>query len=335
MIRGHYGEYIVQIKARRINRIDVIVIAEIVARRSDKDHPCVPCSFDRVIKSLGIETAAPRSIYDFGAVIDRVRDRFNRVAGEYRLVFREIVGDYLQGHQLDIPAGAGDTHAVVPNRTGDPGYVSAVKPVVVGIAVPVAELPGAGAGEIIAVNVVHVSVAVIVDAGRSILLGLVDPHIVRQVRVPIVDARIGNCDYDIGTARIDIPCIVGVDVGIRRAAGLARVIQRPLLGVIRVVGNKKQLVLVVRLGIQDVGRAVESSKSVQDACALGQSYGRQAGCDIVIDFVHLGPVDYGSRDHTSHCASGPRPGHQLNAGSRISETHNQFVRFIDFPPVLQ
>ena len=91
--------------------------------------------------------------------------------------------------------------------------------------------------EVVAVDVVDEPVAVVVDAVAGDLAG-VDPDVVLQVRVQVVDTRVDNRHDDVGTAGGDVPGLGGVDVGVGQAVGLAGVVQADLLGEPWVVGER-------------------------------------------------------------------------------------------------
>src|SRR5262249_9210453 len=81
--------------------------------------------------------------------------------------------------------------------------------------------------EVVTVDVVHVPVAVVVDAVPRDLVR-VAPDVGDQVRVVVVHAAVEHGDEDVGRAGGDLPRLGGVDVGVRRVAPLAGVVEVPL-----------------------------------------------------------------------------------------------------------
>src|SRR5918996_640350 len=113
---------------------------------------------------------------------------------------------------LRAPVDAGDSRAVVADRSDDPSDVRAVPVVVVRVVVVAHEVPAA--------PVVDVAVAVVVEpvgAAAGTVLAGVDPEVPRQVGMRHVEAGVENPDHDIGTATRDSPGFLGVDVIVGRA----------------------------------------------------------------------------------------------------------------------
>jgi hypothetical protein len=107
-----------------------------------------------------------RVVRDVGAVGGRVEDRAHRIRSRPTAVR----ADELQTHQPHLLADARDPDAVVPDGADRPSDVRAVAVVVGGIVVVVYEIPAA--------PVVHVAVAVVVDAVRAAVVAVlsrIDP----------------------------------------------------------------------------------------------------------------------------------------------------------------
>jgi hypothetical protein len=73
------------------------------------------------------------------------------------------------------------------------------------------------------VHVVHVTVAVVVEAVARDLTGI-RPDVRREVGVVVVDPAVDDGDDDRGIADRDLPGLRCVDVRVGRAAGLTRVV---------------------------------------------------------------------------------------------------------------
>ena len=88
-------------------------------------------------------------------------------------------------------------------------------------------------------NVIHISVAVVVDSCRSVLLRLIDPHVVREVRVGIFHRGVAYCNHNVRGAGCECPCILytyirALPCGFRDAL-VACVQKIPLIAVVWVV----------------------------------------------------------------------------------------------------
>ncbi len=105
----------------------------------------------------------------------------------------------------------------------------------------------------------------------------------------IVNSCIGNGYDNRRITGLKVPRLRGVYIGIIGSTGLAGVIQTPQLRKHRIIGNGKQLVLVVRLGVQNVGRLVEPDKSLRNRRALRQLYYSKARRNLTIFFFYLCP----------------------------------------------
>ena len=115
-----------------------------------------------------------------------------------------VIVEELEGHQLGIPVDSDDTAAVVAlagNRAGD---VRAVTMNVHRIAIVV--------GEVVAVDIVHVAVTIVVDAvaGDFARIG---PDVLHQIGMRVVDPRVDDANEDIG-AGLNAPRLGRIDIGI-------------------------------------------------------------------------------------------------------------------------
>ena len=75
---------------------------------------------------------------------------------------------------------------------------------------------------------------VIVNAVAGDFAG-VAPHVRRKVRVGVINTRIHDADDNAAAASGDVPCFRCIDVRVPLAAGLARVIQAPVVGGVKLV----------------------------------------------------------------------------------------------------
>ena len=223
-----------------------IVVETVVAgRRDEEDARRVGCR-DRVLQELGEGAATPARVDQPGAVVDGVLDGHGRGVGETGAGGIEE----LQGHEPSLPGRA--HHAETVGGGGDDApHVGTVAVVVLGVAVAI--------DPVVAVDVVHETVGVVVEPVGRDLAG-VDPEVGGQVHMGRVDAGVDDGDDDAGIADRHVPRLGGVDVGIGDAAGLAGVVQAPLLGEIEVAGQQIGLQPEVGLGAlhpRDSGEAVD------------------------------------------------------------------------------
>ena len=90
---------------------------------------------------------------------------------------------------------------------------------------------GARDGGVDAVDVVDVAVGIVVDGdGSGVSLDGVNPEVAVDVLVLEEHAGVHHADDHIGCLAADIPSGEGLDVGAGGAAGLAGVVERPLVG---------------------------------------------------------------------------------------------------------
>ena len=133
---------------------------------------------------------------------------------------------------------------MLPDRADGAGRVGAVAVVVHRVVVVGDEIPAA--------DVVDVAVVVVIDAGLAVQLDGVDPDVVLQVIVVVVDARVDDADDGGGRSLLPGPRLERVDVGVNRSAGLAQVVHAPKICETRVVR-----------GIQDVVRLCELDDALE------------------------------------------------------------------------
>mmetsp|Transcript_19370 Transcript_19370/g.60640 ORF Transcript_19370/g.60640 Transcript_19370/m.60640 type:complete len:449 (+) Transcript_19370:794-2140(+) len=210
-------------------RVVMLAVPPVVAGGEDEDAALLVEVVDRVVVER-IRTrhvrGAPRVGRDARAVVRAIDQRASRVGR----ISGPAVAEGLRGHELDAPgAGAArdarDSNAVVRDRRDRPGAVRAVR-------VPVHDVllspPGQAPGP--AVTIVNETVVVVVDAVIA-YLSLVDPNVLREVRMVDVDARVDDLDHQVRAAGLDLPRLVELDrfpvrflsrergvVGLRRAA---------------------------------------------------------------------------------------------------------------------
>ena len=111
--------------------------------------------------------------------------------------------------------------------------------------------------EVPAACVVDESVAIVIDPiARD--LARIRPHVRRQIRVCVVDARVDHAHLHRGAARAHLPCLRRIDVRIHRARALPRVVHAPQIGKARVVRDHRR-------GIRDVVRLRVAHDAVQFA----------------------------------------------------------------------
>ena len=130
---------------------------------------------------------------------------------------------------------------------------------------------GVVVGEVVAVDIVDVAVAVIVELVARDLAG-VGPQVVAKVRVVHVDALVDHGHHRVGAAGGRVPRLRRVDVGVGRPAGLAGVVEAIELVVGRVVGDRGRLQPEVRLGVGHQRRTLVPANGLGDAQASRQAH---------------------------------------------------------------
>ena len=208
---GNRNDVVQVVVGRVVGRC--VVIAARIARRCDKQGLGRSGGRDGIVERLRISAAAPTVVghpdSHHGGIVDR-QDRVHGRAGA-------AVAEELEGHQLGIPVNAHDALAVIAARGDRARHMGAVGVAVVRIAVPV--------GEVVAVDIVDVAVAVVIQAVAG-NLARIDPHVIDQVRMGVIDSGVDDAHHDI-VAGLNVPGLGRVDIGIGYTARLAGIIQPP------------------------------------------------------------------------------------------------------------
>ncbi len=274
IVRRQDRDDVVQIVAGRVDR-GVVAVERIVAGRGDEEDSLLAGGLDGVVQTLAVLGTAPGGVDDLGALGGGVLDRRH---GGVQL-HAVVVGD-LADHQAEVPANAGNSHGIIPGGSDNARHIG-----------PVVDVVGRGsavAHEVIPVDVVDVAVVVVVGVGLAAGLLAVAPEAVLEVRVRGVDARVENGDDNVLAPRSKVPGFGGVDIGIGEPAGLADVVQGPLLREVRIVGRPTEVVPVIGLGIENVRARRELHHGVGHRGPLRQRHQSQAGNDLVILAIHFG-----------------------------------------------
>ena len=121
--------------------------------------------------------------------------------------------------------------------------------------------------EVIAVDVVDVTVHVVVDAVARDLTG-VDPHVRSQVGMRVIHAGVDDGHDNVGRSGRDVPRLGRINVSIDHAAELAGVVHAPQIAEERIVGNRLHRVYdEVRFDVDDVlqrrGQHVDQAEVAQ------------------------------------------------------------------------
>jgi hypothetical protein len=230
VVGGRHADDVGHRQAGRDGGAEFIGECAVVAGSGHEEHARIGRGLDRILQRLGEEhaaavvgKAAPAVVGDLGAHVGRVEDGVDRIRGEAVA----IGGDELERHDPGAPSHAHHAAAVVAHRTDGAGHVRAVAVVVHRVAVAV--------GEVVAVHIIDVAVAVVVNtiAGD---LARVRPDVRGEVGVRVVDTRVDHRDDHVGGLGDGVPGLGGIDVGIVAPAGLPGVVQAPEAGV-EVVGR--------------------------------------------------------------------------------------------------
>ena len=95
---------------------------------------------------------------------------------------------------------------------------------------------GRHGAEVVAVDIVYIAIAIIVDTGGTVELGLVYIHVLCEVLVAVVHTTVDNGHNHLGISGGHLPCLGKVDVGAGHSAGYgAIVVVVPLCRKLRVV----------------------------------------------------------------------------------------------------
>jgi len=146
---------------------------------------------------------------------------------------------------------------------------------------------------------------VVIDVRLAEHLGVVHPEIDHQFRVGRVDTGVQDGDDDAPVAGLDVPGLGRVDVRVFAAPRLARVVQRPLIDVLRVVGRAAQRVFVVGFRIQDVFAGAELGQGVHHRPPFRQPHAGQALHQAVVFLLDRRPLHDGPGDPLAHRARSP------------------------------
>jgi len=245
VVRGANREDVRKVVRRRVRRHRVRV-HRVVARGRHEERVG---RGDGVVECLILGTAAPRVAHDVGAHHVGVVDRLD---GGFRASVA-VRAEELHRHDADVPRHTRDADTVVAHAADGARAVGAVTVVVHRIAVVVEE--------VVAVNVVNVTVAVIVHAIARDLAGI-GPYVLREVGVVVVDACIDDRDHNVGRPGLDVPRRGGVDVGIGIPAALAGVVHPPQILEARIVGDRARRVDVVGLRVRHAWHHREGGDSL-------------------------------------------------------------------------
>ncbi|MCZ7641096.1 MAG: hypothetical protein M5U12_36605 [Verrucomicrobia bacterium] len=143
-------------------------VGALIPGGGDDEEAGVPGFGDGVMEGAAAIGLSPTGVEDAGAIVDGVPDGFDDAGhGGFALVV-----EGLDGHEGDLPANPGDADAVVADGADDAGDMGAVGVVVHRIAVL--------ADEVVAVDVIDVAVAIVIEAVARDLAG-VDPDVGFQV----------------------------------------------------------------------------------------------------------------------------------------------------------
>src|SRR5205814_9797891 len=235
---GGDGKDVIQIEAGRINGNNVIVVVRI-ARRCDENDAGLAQAIDGVTQRLGVKArAAPTGVHDLRTLTAREVDALDGVRSE-------PVPSGVQkfaGHDLNLPADADNADGVVAHRADRSADMRAVAMIIVGVAGVVYGVD--------AVNVVHVPVAVVVNAiTRN--LPRIDPHVVGQVFVCIAHAGVNDRHDDVGRGVLTVARGLRADIRAWRAAVNAGVVQAPKrsITITEVIGRLQGLHLIIRFRV--------------------------------------------------------------------------------------
>ena len=203
---------VIEVVVGRIVRIEIVVGSRVAGSGNEQG---IVGGRDCVVEGLRKTAASPTVIRDPHAHCSGIFDRADRI----ERASRTAVAEELQCHQLGVPVDPHHPLAVVARRSDRAGDVGSVGVNVHRIAIVI--------GEVIAVDIVDVAVAVVIDvvAGDFARVG---PDVGDQIGVRVVDAGIDNADHD-ATTSLNIPGLDCIDVGIHCSAALSGVMQSPEL----------------------------------------------------------------------------------------------------------
>jgi len=110
--------------------------------------------------------------------------------------------------------------------------------------------------EIVAVNIIHITIAVVVNAVAGDF-ARVSPDVIGQVGVGIIHAGVNDGDNDFAAAGIKIPGFGGTNIGSRSASRLPGIMQAPEFAEARIIGSGgRDPDHIVGFGVTDAGGGV-------------------------------------------------------------------------------
>ncbi len=128
--------------------------------------------------------------------------------------------------------------------------------------------------KVVPVDVVNIAVAVVVNRVAWDFAGI-PPHIGGEVCVRIVDAGIDDRDDHGFAAHGCVPRLRRIDIHIRRATRLSRVVQPPQAGIQRIVGRAQELLAIVGLGVTNPRCLVQTGQRRLHSHVFGKRHDRQ------------------------------------------------------------
>ncbi len=173
-----------------------------------------PGRLDRVVERLRKPVATPTVVADPRPHAHRVLDCGDGVDS----ISRPRGAEELQRHDAHVPVHARNADGVVADRTDGAGHMGAVAVVVHRRALSIEE--------IVPIDVVHVTVAVVVYAVLRDFAG-VHPEVVNQVGMGRIDTRVDDRDRDVARADAAFPRLRRADIGARQTAELPGVAHSP------------------------------------------------------------------------------------------------------------
>ena len=199
---------------------DIVVSSRITG--CGNEQGIISCG-DGVVEGLRITAATPAIVCDPHAHHGGVFHGTDRI----ECAARSVVAKELERHQLGTPVHAYHALAVVAGCGDCPGDMGAVRVHVHRIAVIV--------GEVVSVDIVDVSVAVVINVVAGDL-SRVGPDVRDQIGVRVVDTGVDYTHHDAATG-LDVPGFNRIDIGIVGSTALSRIMQSPELTELRVVGS--------------------------------------------------------------------------------------------------
>ena len=219
MVGGRNGEDVVQVEACRVEGHTIVVLTNAkhitVAGSGHENVSRVTRIRDGVVHRLRkLFVASPTVVGNRRSCVDRIVDRIHGVTHRAGATCVQK----LHRHELDVPVDPGHPDRIITNRANGACHVCSVVMVVHRVPIVI--------GEVVTVDIVHVSVAVIVlPVSRH--LCRVDPHVGGQILVSVIHARVDHSHDCLTAARRRFPCSRRVNVGIECPSGLTHVVHSP------------------------------------------------------------------------------------------------------------